>query len=83
MKTTDVVLTTSVELRNQVIKPTMRATMKSKPGTAMCFLYCGGVTPDEYPIMRVKNVMEYMGWILPPANEGEDFGIESAIFGAA
>ena len=77
MKTSDVVMTTSIELRNQVVKPTMRATMKSKPGTAMAFLYLGGVTPDEDPILRCKNVMEWMGWVLPPEDEGQDAGIEA------
>lgn len=79
MKTSDVVLTTGVVLRNKVIKPTMTASFKSRPGTAMCFLYCGSVDAEDDPVMRVKAVLEWMGWVLPPATEGEDEGIAAAM----
>jgi hypothetical protein len=78
MKTSDIVLTTNVKLRNRVVKPTMQATFKSNPGTALCFLYCGSVTPEEDPVLRAKRVLEWMGWVLPPA-EGDDEGIAAAM----
>jgi len=76
-----VVMTTKFDLRSAVNKPTVRATFKSKPDTAMVFIFCGGVRPGEDPVAHVERVLEAKGWTPPAEQEGHDEGIERAFKG--
>lgn len=78
MKPGDVVMTTSIEVRTEVVKPGMRANFKSNKGTAMVFLACGSVAQGENPIQQVRRVLEAIGWTQEPACIGKDSGIANA-----
>jgi hypothetical protein len=82
MKPGEVVMTTSIEVRTAIAKPSMRANFKSNPGTAMVFIACGSVKEGDSPTRQAERVLEAKGWVSPSMVEGRDDGIEQAFFAA-
>lgn len=78
MRVGDVVMATSIQVRTDVVKPSMRASFKSNPKTAMVFIACGSVGPDGDKTLQARQVLEYLGWTASPEREGEDLGISRA-----
>ena len=63
MRTGDVVMTRSIEVRSSFDKRAMRSTFKANPGKAMVFLALGGVASDEELNGRAEMVLRAIGWI--------------------
>ena len=77
MKIGEVVLTRSIEVRSDATpRPDVRATIKARPGYALCLLNLGAVTPETNVGEHAKQVLKDLGWspsvTTPvPAREGE------------